>query len=525
MSIALEQADTRLELRNWTVGDLLADAVARAPESIALKLHDVESGEVRRWSYAELQAQSWQLANALAQRFRPGEHVAIWAANGPQFVLIQLAAAQAGLVLVTLNPALRAREAGPLLAQSRAVGLFQDRAYRGADLAGIVRALRPELQDLREVFYTDALDALIETGAPGRPQVAVAPADPALLLYTSGTTGAPKGVVLHHRGIVNNAIMGAMRYGLPLGVNWLGVLPMFHVGGSVTSTLGCISRLSTNVIMPAFEPAKCLKLLEAEKIAWFPLVPAMVLAILECPEFAATDLSALQIVLTGATTITPEFVRLTREKFKVEVQVMFGQTESGGGMTKTFRGDSAEVISATVGRPYPHTEMRIAEPLTGVTVARGEIGEIRVRSPFMMAGYFENPSATQTAFDGEGYLRTGDLGALDEAGYLHITGRLKEMIIRGGENIYPREVEDALAECAGVVETAVVGVPHEKWGEEVAVAVRCEPGKSLDVEAMREFLQERIARHKVPKLWKIVPDFPRTASGKIQKFEVSQWFK
>jgi len=525
MSIALEPADTSLELRDWTVGDLLADAVARAPDAIALKLNHFETGGVRCWSYAALQAQSWRLANALAQRFQPGEHVAIWAANGPEFVLFQLAAAQAGLVLVTLNPALRAREVGPLLAQGRAVALLQDREYRGTDLAEIATALRPELPLLREIFYTDALEALIAAGADGKPQVKVAPADPALLLYTSGTTGAPKGVVLRHRGIVNNAIAGALRYGLPKGVNWLGVLPMFHVGGSVTSTLGCISQLGTNVVMPSFEAAKCLKLLEAEKIAWFPVVPAMVMAMLECPDFAGTDLSALQIVLTGGTTITPEFVRLAREKLKAEVQVMFGQTEAGGGMTKTFRGDSAEVISATVGRPYSHTEMRIADARTGETVARGEIGEIRIRSPFMTSGYFENPSATQAAFDAQGYLRTGDLGALDAAGYLHITGRLKEMIIRGGENIYPREVEDALAEFAGVVETAVVGVPHEKWGEEVAVAVRCEPGRSVEIEAMREFLIGRIARHKVPKHWKIVPDFPRTASGKIQKFEVAGWFK
>ncbi len=525
MRAAFLDADTSLDLRDWTVGDLLADAVSRSSGAVALKASSLDGGGSQSWTYAQLQAQSWRLANFLLRCFQPGEHVAIWAANGAEFVLYQLAAAQAGLVLVTLNPALRAREVGPLLAQSRAVGLIQDREHRGADLAGIITGLRPDLPLLREVIFIDALGENIAAGREGAPGVIVTPEDSALLLYTSGTTGFPKGVLLRHRGIVNNAMMGALRYGLPPGSNWLGVLPMFHVGGSVTSTLGCIAQLSTNIVMTSFEPSKCLKLLEAESIAWFPVVPAMVMALLERPEFEATDLSALQVVLTGATTITPEFVRLVGDKFKVDVQVMFGQTEAGGGMTKTFRGDCAEVISATVGRPYPHTAMRIADVQSGATVACGEIGEIRIKSPFMTAGYYDNPNAAQAAFDGEGFLRTGDLGLLDEAGYLHISGRLKELIIRGGENIYPREVEDALAEFPGIIETAVVGVPDEKWGEEVAAAIRCGAGKTVEVEAVREFLRARIALHKVPKLWKIVQDFPRTASGKIQKFEVAQWFK
>ncbi len=509
--------DTSLPLQDWTVGDLLADAVARAGDTTALK------ADGQSWTYRNLQSQSHRLANFLLQHFQPGEHLAIWAVNGAAFVLYQLAAAQAGLVLVTLNPALRAREIGPLLAQSHAAGLVQDRTHRGTDLAALITTLRPTLPALRAIFYTDELATNLKAGHEGAPGVKVKPKDPALLLFTSGTTGAPKGVVLHHRGIVNNALMGAVRYGLPLGSNWLGVLPMFHVGGSVTSTLGCISQLSTNVVLPAFEPAACLKLLESEKIAWFPVVPAMVMAILDSPEFPQTDLSALQLVLTGATTITPEFVRLVGEKFKCDVQVMFGQTEAGGGMTKTFRGDSPEVIAATVGRPYPHTAMRITNVQTGAAAA-GEIGEIRIKSPFMTTGYFENPKATEAAFDDDGYLRTGDLGTLDAAGYLHITGRLKELIIRGGENIYPREVEDALAEYPGIIESAVVGIPHERWGEEVAVALRCGTDKTVDIDAARDFLITRIARHKIPKLWKIVPEFPRTASGKIQKFEVINWF-
>jgi fatty-acyl-CoA synthase len=305
----------------------------------------------------------------------------------------------------------------------------------------------------------------------------------------------------------------------------MGVLPLFHIGGCGTSTLGCIGRLGTNIVVPAFEAGAVLRLIAQERIAWFPVVPTMVIAMLEHEGFASTDLSSLRLVLTGGTVITPEFVRLVRERFGVDVQVMFGQTEAGGAMCKTFRGDPIETVASTVGRPYPHTAMRIAEVATGKTAAAGVIGEIRIRSPFMTRGYFDNPAATAAAFDDQGYLRTGDLGSLDADGYLRVTGRLKEMIIRGGENIYPREIEDALGEYPGVVEAAVVGVPHPRWGEEVAVALRCGADAPVDPEAAREFLLGRIARHKVPKLWRIVPDFPRTPSGKIQKFEVARWFE
>ena len=518
MAQAHVAADTRLPIREWTVSDLLDHAAHVAGDRSAVRDGDLH------WTYSELLRDSRRLAAYLQTCFSPGSHVAIWGVNSGPWLLFQLAAARAGLVLVTLNPALRGAEVEALLAQSRSVGLIMDSEHRGTDLTAVIAGCRGGLPLLRTVLDLSDWRALLDQAPDTSTEVAVSPSDTALLLYTSGTTGKPKGVMLHHRGIVNNALLGSERYELADGLAWLGVLPFFHVGGSVTTNLGCIGRLGTNIIVNAFEAGSVLRLMETQRVAWFPCVPTMAIAMVEHPDFPTTDLSALQLVLTGGTVITPDFVHLIEERFKVGVQVMFGQTEAGGAMCKTLRSDPIEVISQTVGRPYPHTEMRIADVQDGHTVDAGTVGEIRLRSPFMTTGYFDNPDATASVFDAAGYLRTGDLGTLDERGYLRITGRLKEMIIRGGENIYPREIEDRLGAFPGVAECAVVGVPHPRWGEEVAVAIRCSAGQSIDIEEARDFLLDRIARHKVPKMWKLVDDFPRTPSGKIQKFAVTDWF-
>jgi fatty-acyl-CoA synthase len=518
MAKAYVAADTRWAVRDWTVGDLLRHAADVAGQMIAIK----QSG--LQWSYAELLRDSRKLAQFLLTQFEQGDRVAIWGANSAPWVLFQLAAAQAGIVLVTLNPALRGAEIEALIAQSRSVGLIMDTEHRGTNLAAIIAARRAILPMLRKVLAIADWESHLANAPAADVDIRVSPNDTALILYTSGTTGTPKGVMLHHRGIVNNALLGSERYELGDRRAWLGVLPFFHIGGSVTSILGCIARLGTNVIVSAFEAGHVLKLMQYEKIAWFPCVPTMAINMIEHPNFATTDLSALELVLTGGTAITPDFVSLIRDRFNVGVQVMFGQTEAGGAMCKTLRSDPINIIAETVGCPYPQTEMRIAEVDSGRTVDIGVVGEIRLRSPFMTTGYFDNPAATIGLFDDEGYLRTGDLGTLDQHGYLRVTGRLKEMIIRGGENIYPREIEDRLGEFNGIAECAVVGVPHPRWGEEVAVAIRCNAGTSIDVDAARDFLIERIARHKVPKMWKLVPEFPRTPSGKIQKFAVIEWF-
>jgi fatty-acyl-CoA synthase len=519
MGKAIFRADESLELRDWTVGQLLDDATTRAGDRLA-----VQDG-VLAWTYVALKADSERLARYLLTHFEPGEHVAIWGSNSGPWLLYQLAAAQAGLVLVTLNPALRSLEVEALLRQSRSVGLIVDAEYRGVDLGAIAAAVRPSLRALRTVLAAANWREHIAAAPEGSIEVFVSPDDTAMILYTSGTTGTPKGVELHHRGIVNNALLGSELYKIEDGLAWLSLMPFFHIGGSCTTNLGCLARVASNIVVRAFEPGEVLRLIETQRIAWFPCVPTMAIAMMEHPDFDSTDLSSLQVIQTGGAVVTPDFIRLVAERFQCDVQVMFGQTEAGGVMCKSLRGDSADVIASTVGKPYPHTELRIADTATGATVDTGVVGEIRIRSPFMTRGYFDNPEATAAAFDEEGYLRTGDLGTLDDNGYVRVTGRLKEMIIRGGENIYPREIEDRLGEFPDVAECAVVGVPNARWGEEVAVAIRCRAGTTIDVEAARDFLLSRMARHKVPKIWKLVDDFPRTASGKIQKFEVVRLFE
>ncbi|WP_340268087.1 class I adenylate-forming enzyme family protein [Sphingobium mellinum] len=519
MNEAHSSVQDRSEIRDWTIGQLLENAAANAGDRIALKDGDLV------WTYTELQADSQRLARFLLAHFKPGEHVAIWGANSAPWLLYEMAAALAGIVLVTLNPALRAAEVESLLKQSQSVGLITDEEYRGVSMTGIVEEVRPSLPLLREVLLTSDWSDHIASAPDDVPSVNVTPDDTALILYTSGTTGLPKGVKLHHRGIVNNALLGSELYKLKDGLSWLGVMPFFHIGGSVTTILGCIARCSTHVILRSFDPAEVLRLIEQERVAWFPCVPTMAIALMEHADFDKTDLSSLEVIQTGGTTVAPEFVRRLRDRFDADVQIMFGQTEAGGVMCKSLRGDPVEVIAGTVGKPYPYTELKISDVATGASLGIDEIGEIRIRSPYMTRGYFDNPAATAAAFDEEGFLRTGDLGTVDDKGYVRVTGRLKEMIIRGGENIYPREIEDRLGDYPGIAECAVVGVPHERWGEEVAVAIRCHAGTTIEIDEAREFLLNRIARHKVPKIWRLVSDFPRTASGKIQKFEVVKLFE
>jgi fatty-acyl-CoA synthase len=250
----------------------------------------------------------------------------------------------------------------------------------------------------------------------------------------------------------------------------------------------------------------------------------MVIAMVEHEAFGRLDITSFKQVQVGGTTITPAFVNMVRARLGCEVQVIFGQTECGGEIAKTLRGEGPEDNEGTVGFPHEYTDIKIADAQTGETKGRNEVGEIRVRSPFVCLGYFGDEQATRDLFDRDGYLRTGDLGMIDSNGRVSLTGRLKEMIIRGGENIYPREIEDALGEMPSVVECAVFGVPHERWGEEVAVAVRTSDPE-FDLAAAREFLLSRIARHKVPKHWRLVDDFPRNSSGKTQKFELQRLFE
>jgi len=533
-------ADDTEPVLDTTVASILRDAARRSPDTTALVAGTAEPAARRRWTYAELLADAESAARALAARFEPSERVAVVATSIPESLVLTYAAALAGVVLVPVNPALRAAEVRHVLGQSGTAGAFVVPEHRGQDLAATLDALRPDLPALREVVSFDDWDAFcaVAPAAPSAPAALAAPAAPsadsadlatrapspddvAQLVYTSGTTGAPKGALLTHRGMTNAARFGAMRFGMRPGDVYVQTMPLFHVGGQVVSFQLC-QLSATAVLMPAFDPGLVLELVEAEAATLTCGVPTMLLALVEHPDFARRDLSSLRAVSGGGAVVPAELVRHIEAALGVQFAVVFGQTEACGFISQTHLDDAAEDKGATLGRPLPRMGARVVDPERGVAVARGEVGELEVRGPNVMAGYHDLPEESAAAVGPGGWLRTGDLVTMDERGYLRMAGRRKEMIVSGGENIFPVEIENALLEHPDVSQAAVVGVPDPRWGEAaVAVVVPAATG-SPDPADLEAFLRERLAAFKVPRRWVLVEDLPRTASGKVQKHVVRE---
>jgi fatty-acyl-CoA synthase len=423
--------------------------------------------------------------------------------------------------MVTVNPAFRQPEARYLFEQSGAAACFTVSQFRGRGLLHMARELSGQISTLRDVFDIEIRDQLPVAGLSVE-LPAVAPEAPAQILYSSGTTGVPKGAVLTHRSITNNAREAGIRVtaGHTEGVVWLVTLPLFHLGGCVIAALGTLALGGTLVTLRAFEAGLALQIIEKAGVTVTNLVPTMMLAMLEHPSFADTDVSAVRSIMLGGTTVPAELAQKVSD-LGVDVVLAYGQTEAAM-VTATKPGDSAEDVIASCGTPLPHVEVRICDPTTGVQCRVGEIGEIQTRGSLTLSGYFRNPEATAAAFAGGGWLRTGDLAHLDDRGYLYIAGRAKDMIIRGGENIYPREIEDLLLAQPAVADVAVVGVPDDYYGEVAVAFVKTGEGAHLDAANLRASLVEKLSGYKIPAHWVFVDSFPRTASGKIQKFALRQ---
>jgi len=505
------------ELPDETVGSLLRRAAGRAPDTVALVEGVPEPAERRRWTYAELLDEAERAARALLGRFAPGDRVAVWANNIPEWVILELAAGLAGITLVTVNPALRAAELRHVLGHSRAAGVFLRREYRGNPMARTLGDIRADLPDLHTgVLFEDWAEFCAE-GSPGRALPEVDASAPAQIQYTSGTTGVPKGVVLHHRGITNNARLAYVRtFGLRPGEAQLNPMPLFHTAGCVLATLAAITGLGTHVLPPHFEPGLMLELAESERCVVLGGVPTMLLAMLEHPALPRTDLSSLRYVLSGGASVPPELVRRIEQAFGVPMCVIYAQTEASPGITITRLDDAPDDRAHTVGRPLPQTEVKIVDAAGGV-VPTGVTGELCTRGYHVMTGYLDAPDDTAAAIDTDGWLHTGDLASMDERGYCRIEGRLKDMIIRGGENIYPREIEQVLATHPAVAEAAVVGLPDPVWGERVAAFVRRNPGHTVAEKELFDHVRTHLAPHKTPRTWVFVDGFPLTGSGKIRK--------
>jgi fatty-acyl-CoA synthase len=501
-----------------TVGGVLRDAAERAAGTVALVEGIADREARRRWNYADLLADSERVARALLGRFAPGERVAVWAPNSPEWLLMEFGAALAGLTLVTVNPALRAGEVAHVLSQSRAQGVVLAPFYRGADLPQTLAEVRGGLPGLREVISLADWDDFTRSGSPAERLPEVRPEDAAQIQYTSGTTGFPKGAVLCHRGITNNARFCAQILAAEPGEVWVNPMPLFHTAGCVLLTLGPVQGLFTQVLVPGFDPGLVLRLCESERSAMFGGVPTMMLAMLDHPDFAGRDLSSIRCAYGGGATFAPDLVRRVESALGAPMSITFAQTEASPSITQVRLDDSPADRAETLGRAHPQVEVAIADPVTGERLPAGTVGEILTRGYHVMKEYFEDPAATRQAIDSEGWLHTGDLGSADERGYYRIEGRLKEMIIRGGENIYPREIEQVLYAHSGVADVAVVGVPDEHWGEQVAAFIRAVPGLAVSQEELTAWCRARLAAHKTPRHWIFVDAFPLTASGKVQKF-------
>ncbi len=502
-----------------TVGGILREAARRDGGALALVEVDPAAGSGRRWTFAGLLAESERLAAALATRFAPGERLVVWAPNAPEWVLMEFACGLAGLVLVTANPSYQAAELRYVLEQSGASGLFQVAGHRGNPMAEIAAAATDGLDDVREIVDLESPDALFRTGdrPPALPDVA--PGDAAQIQYTSGTTGFPKGAVLSHRSLTNNARFFVRRAGAGRDSVWANFMPMFHTSGCGMITLGALQAGCPMFLVRQFDPAAILRLIERERATALLGVPTMLIAMMECMDGESFDLSSVEVAVSGGSMVAPELVRNVTERFGCAFQTVYGQTESSPLITQHHLGESLETVCNTAGLPMPQTEVSIRS-LDGDNrvVPVGETGEICVRGYCVMIGYHDNPAATAAAIDGAGWLHTGDLGALDRRGYLRITGRVKEMIIRGGENLFPAEIENVLLEHPDVAEVAVVGLPDDKWGEIVACFVRLEPGRPFDPQALHGHCRQRLSPQKTPAVWREVQAFPLTGSGKIRKF-------
>ncbi len=517
-------ADTSEPVLETTVGGTLRAAAAAAPHTTAMVAGMPDPAARRRWTYAGLLAEAEQAARALTVRFAPGERVAVWAPNLPEWVILEFAAGMAGLVLVTVNPALRPAELAYVLNQSGAAGIFLLPEFR-SPMAQFLDEIRPEVPALREVVYFTEWAQFL-AGAPEQAALPeVSPDDIAQIQYTSGTTGFPKGAELHHRGLTNNARFFATRTGLQPGDTYVNPMPLFHTAGCGMGVLGVTQSLGVHVPVLAFDPALVLELLEAERGTVFGGVPTMMIAMLGHPDFGRRDLSRLRAAVSGGSPVPAELVRQVEDRLGVRFSIVFGTTECSPLVTQVKPDDPAGERAETLGTPLPQTEVMIADVATGEPVPVGEPGELCARGYLVMRGYHDAPAATAAAIDAAGWYHTGDLASLDGRGYLRIEGRIKDMIIRGGENIYPREIEDALFAHPAVAEAVVIGVPDETWGEVAAAYVRPVPGQPAPApQELRAWCRERLAPYKTPQHWVFTDAFPMTPSGKIQKFKLRESF-
>ena len=507
-----------------TIGAMLREGVANAPDRAALKELGYDGAIGRIWTYKELLHDSERLARALASRHEEGARIAVFANNIPEWVLLELACALAGITLVTVNPAYQKRELKFVLEQSRSEAIYYVEEFRGNEIGEIANAVCDEVPAIKHrILLTDhaALFAGEDINHERNPN----PNDPVQIQYTSGTTGFPKGAMLHHQGLVQNGFDTMTRGGVTAGDVIVHNMPLFHTTGCAILVLGSLSVGATMLLAPIFDPAMIVRVIEREKSKFILGVPTMLVALIEEVEKTGADMSSVERMMSGGAMVAPELCKKARAVFGAPIQIVYGQTETSPVLTQTWFEDSLEDLTQTIGQPVAHTELSIRDPQTNMVVPVGEQGEICSRGYQIMLGYNDDPQATAKTIDSEGWLHTGDLGRIDARGYLKITGRVKEMIIRGGENLFPVEIENAMLEHGAIAEIAVVGVADDKWGEQVVCFMRGSGAERPDDASLKAFVRERLSPQKTPAFWVWVEDWPLTGSGKIQKFKLREAFE
>jgi fatty-acyl-CoA synthase len=512
-----------------TIGDNLhrIAAMNRTREALV----DVPTG--RRWTYAQLDDDSDLVALGLiAAGVVKGDRVGIWAPNCAEWALLQYGSAKVGAILVNINPAYRSHELAYVLRQSGTRLLVSAESFRTSDYRGMIEEVRGDLPGLQQVIYIGSTDwdGLMMAGAAADPAIlaqreaSLTFDDPINIQYTSGTTGFPKGATLSHHNILNNGYFVGEGCRYTADDRVCVPVPFYHCFGMVMGNLGSTTHGACIVIPAAgFDPAATLAAVEAERCTSLYGVPTMFIAELGLPDFASYNLSSLRTgIMAGSPCPVEVMKRVLTEMHMTEVTICYGMTETSPVSTQTTADDDMERRVSTVGRVHPHVEIKVIDPETGLVLPRGSHGELCTRGYSVMLGYWNEPEKTAEAIDAGGWMHTGDLAVMDEAGYLNIVGRIKDMVIRGGENIYPREVEEFLYTHPDIEDVQVIGVPDVKYGEELCAWVKLRPGTELSADQVREFCVGKIAHYKVPRYVRVTDGFPMTVTGKVQKFKMRE---
>ena len=527
-AVSHTRGESDVPLLTQTIPDNLAATVEEFGERDALV--DVPAG--RRWTYSEFLADVRRLASGLHRLgIRAGDRVGIWSPNRWEWVMVQYATAEIGAILVNINPSYRVHELEYVLKQAEIKAVLAAPQFKDSDYTGMLSQVQPNCPDLEiVVLFGDEEWESMMSGPTHAEELAeiragLTPGDPINIQYTSGTTGFPKGATLSHSNILNN--------GFSVGelINYSDVdrvcipVPFYHCFGMVMGNLACTTHGAAMVIPgPAFDPVASLRAVEQEKCTSLYGVPTMFIAELALEDFDSYDLSTLRTGIMAGSPCPETTMRQVIDRMNMEeVSICYGMTETSPVSTQTRTDDTLDRRVSTVGRVGPNLEIKIVDPSTGETLPRGAAGEFCTKGYSVMVGYWNEPEKTAEAIDDAGWMHTGDIGEMDDDGYVRITGRIKDMVIRGGENIYPREVEEFLYTHPDILDAQVIGVPDAKYGEELMAWVRLKPGRDdLTAEQVREFATGKLARHKIPKYVHVVDEFPMTVTGKVRKVDMRQ---